>query len=282
MDGDALVKTLCHYDSSVSSRDGYSSRLNARSFRSFARAVAFSGSLPLVALSAVDAAAQTGATEELGKKLVSEPVLVELIKVIPSLFWSILAIVVVLIFYRPIRNQLLPLVTGLKIGGIECSFVREAIQASAALARKHPRWQVRVSEDQARLVMDRASRHLALLQGARILWVDDVPENNFNEIKMFHQLRADVETAKSTEEAVARISKQAYDIVLSDLRRGDDGAAGLKMLHQLTSTHPDLPVVFYVGEVQPEKGVPPFAVGLTNRPDELLHLVLDVLERRKR
>ncbi|MGZ8996436.1 MAG: hypothetical protein ACXW3P_08090, partial [Rhodospirillales bacterium] len=108
-------------------------------------------------------------------------------------------------------------------------------------------------------------------------------ENNFNEIKMLHQLRADVETAKSTEEALALIQeKKTYDIVLSDLKRGDDATAGLTLLGKLRESHPILPVIFYVGEFKPELGVPPFAFGLTNRPNELLHLILDILERRKR
>jgi CheY-like chemotaxis protein len=218
-----------------------------------------------------------------GGALLTTEVLVELVRILPSVFWLIIAIVVVLAFYRPIRNQLLPLVTGLKIGGIECSFVREGIQAAVALAQKHKNWSVEVSEEEASLAMDRAARNLGRLQRARILWVDDSPENNFNEIKMLHQLRSDVETAKSTEEALALIEeKKDFDIVLSDLKRGEDAGAGLAMLATLRQSHPTLPVIFYVGEFDPARGVPPFAFGLTNRPDELLHLILDVLARRKR
>lgn len=132
------------------------------------------------------------------------------------------------------------------------------------------------------MVMERASRHLGLLQRAKILWVDDVPDNNFNEIKMLHQLRTDVTTARSTDEAVALMEKQTFDIVLSDLKRGDDDLAGLTMLGRLKDSHPGLPVIFYVGEYDPARGTPPFAFGLTNRPDEMLHLVLDILERTKR
>jgi CheY-like chemotaxis protein len=218
-----------------------------------------------------------------GSTLLTEPVLIELVKILPSVFWLIVAIIVVAIFYRPIRNQLLPLVTGLKIGGIECSFVREGIQAAVALAQKHKNWTVAVSEEEASLVMDRAARHLGLLQSSKILWVDDSPDNNFNEIKMLHQLRSDVETATSTEEGMALIKeKKNYDLVLSDLKRGEDATAGLTMLGKLRESHPHLPVIFYVGVFNPERGVPPFAFGLTNRPDELLHLIIDALERRKR
>ena len=41
------------------------------------------------------------------------------------------------------------------------------------------------------------------------------------------------------------------------------------------------PVIFYVGVFEPERGVPGQAFGITNRPDELLHLTLDALERFK-
>lgn len=228
------------------------------------------------------AAAQQDSPSVVDTRIFTEPVLIELVKILPSALWLVVAIIVVLIFYRPIKNQLLPLVTGLKIGGIECSFVREAIQASVALAKKHGNWQVEVSEEQASQVMDRASRHLGLLQKAKILWVDDVPENNFNEIKMLHQLRADVETARSTDEALEKLEKQTVDIVVSDLKRGDNPAAGLEMLDRLKTTRPALPVVFYVGTFEPARGVPPYAFGLTNRPDEMLHLILDILERHKR
>lgn len=239
-------------------------------------------SAALVLLHAGPAVAQQDAPAAAGGRIFTEPVLIELVKILPSALWLVVAIIIVLIFYRPIKNQLLPLVTGLKIGGIECSFVREAIEASVALAQKHGNWQVEVSEEQARQAMDRASRHLGLVQKAKILWVDDNPEHNFNEIKMLHQLRADVETARSTEEALAALEMQPFDILLSDMNRGDDPTAGLKMLDRLKSAHPKVPVIFYVGTFEPSRGVPPFAFGLTNRPDEMLHLVLDVLERHKR
>lgn len=236
----------------------------------------------VLAMLAGPALAQEAAPAAEGARIFTEPVIIELVKILPSVFWLLVAVIVVAIFQGPIRHQLLPLVTGLKIGGIECSFVREAIQASVALAQKHGNWNVQVTEEQASMVMERASRHLGLLQKAKILWVDDAPDNNFNEIKMLHQLRTDVSTARSTEEALATMDKQPFDIVLSDLKRGDDAGAGLTMLDRLKESRPGLPVIFYVGEYDPARGTPPFAFGLTNRPDEMLHLVLDVLERHKR
>ncbi|MBL8660283.1 MAG: response regulator [Rhodospirillales bacterium] len=275
------MKSDCTW--SASRGEPLAERIALRSLRAMAaRRVLALLALALLVAAAAPVAAQQASPAPQPPRIFTEPVLIELVKILPSALWLVVAIIVVLIFYRPIKNQLLPLVTGLKIGGIECSFVREAIQASVALARKHGNWQVEVSEEDASLAMDRASRHLGLLQKAKILWVDDVPENNFNEIKMLHQLRADVETAHGTDEALERLAKQPFDIILSDLKRGDDAGAGLAMLNRLKDSRPALPVIFYVGEFDPARGVPPFAFGLTNRPDEMLHLILDVLERRKR
>jgi hypothetical protein len=39
------------------------------------------------------------------------------------------------------------------------------------------------------------------------------------------------------------------------------------------------PVVFCILNLDPGRGTPGDAVGITNRPDELIHLVLDGLER---
>jgi hypothetical protein len=39
------------------------------------------------------------------------------------------------------------------------------------------------------------------------------------------------------------------------------------------------PVVFYIMSFDPSRGTPGDAVGITNRPDELVHPVLDGLER---
>jgi hypothetical protein len=44
---------------------------------------------------------------------------------------------------------------------------------------------------------------------------------------------------------------------------------------------PDTPVIFYVGSSDPQSEPPPGSFGLTTDPAELLHLVLDALERRR-
>jgi hypothetical protein len=54
-------------------------------------------------------------------------------------------------------------------------------------------------------------------------------------------------------------------------------ATSLKMLQQLSSHKIRIPVVFYIDWFRTESGTPPGAFGVTDRPDELLQLVLDAL-----
>jgi CheY-like chemotaxis protein len=205
---------------------------------------------------------------------------IELIKVIPSALWALFFFVALFAFYRPICDELFPKLSGFKALGVELSFVSASMNAAIELAEKSPYWKVEVSIEQKSLVLRRARRHLDLFLNANILWVDDHPENNVNERRMFRQLRAEVDVARSTEEATRMLRVGSYDLVLSDMNRDEDSSAGLKAL-PIFRGEKNIPVVFYIGVIDPDKGVPPHAFGITNRPDELLNLTLDALERTK-
>src|SRR5712691_2196025 len=69
----------------------------------------------------------------------------ELIKILPSILWFFLAAAVLVLFYKPIRDDLLPNLSGFKAGGVELSFVKESIEAAIELAEKSPQWTVVVS-----------------------------------------------------------------------------------------------------------------------------------------
>jgi CheY-like chemotaxis protein len=147
--------------------------------------------------------------------------------------------------------------------------------------RRNPRsgkWKYRLRRSGGRF--HRARERVGLFKGVQLLWVDDHPENNLNERRMFRQLGVDIDSAKSTEEALAMLAAAKYDVVLSDMARGDHAVAGLDLLREMQQRDIKVPVIFYMGSFDADKGVPPRAFGATNRPDELLHLTLDVLERR--
>ena len=121
----------------------------------------------------------------------------------------------------------------------------------------------------------------AALRNARILWIDDTPKNNEWERLTLRQLGAHVTAVTSTETAVECLHAEAFDLILSDVSRQGISREGIDALPRLTVAAAGTAVVFYVGRVDHAAGVPPGAFGITNRPDELLHLVMDALERRR-
>ena len=127
----------------------------------------------------------------------------------------------------------------------------------------------------------RAALVAPALRGARVLWIDDEPAGNKWERATLEALVVEVTAARSTIEALKRLSADPFDLILSDIKREgipDEGVTALPRLRQVALA---TPVVIYVGRVERERGTPAGASGLTNRADELLHLVLDVLERRR-
>jgi CheY-like chemotaxis protein len=210
-----------------------------------------------------------------------EKLAVELIKIAPSFLWFLLAVILTIIFYRPIRNELLPNLRGFKAMGIEFSFVQQSITTAIELAEKSEQWPVSIADEDIANVLNRVKKHLSVFKDSKILWIDDIPENNRNEERMFLKLQANVEFVTGTEDALKGLKRKAYDLVISDMSRGNEATAGLKFLEEYSKSPKAVPVIFYVGFFDPEKGVPPKAFGITNRPDELLHLTLDALERKK-
>ena len=203
------------------------------------------------------------------------------LKLVMQLRWFFLVILVLILFYRPIRDNLLPRLGGFKAGGLEILFAADSMDASIELAEKDQRWKVKVSAVDKRRVLNRVKQHLNILKGVQVLWVDDYPENNINERRMFRQLETEIDIARSTQEALDILKNGRYDVVFSDMVRGENAAAGLEFLEQFRNTDKTTPVIFYIGVFNPEKGTPAQAFGITNRPDELLHLTLDALERKK-
>jgi len=209
-----------------------------------------------------------------------ESTAIELIKIIPSILWLFLIIAVLIIFYRPIE-ELLKKLGGFEVWGVKLIVVRDSIDAAIELAEKSPQWKVEILPAERDLALKRTKQHINLFKGTQLLWVDDHPENNLNERRMFRQLNMDIDTAKSNEEALNMLNNGNYDLIISDMVRDNNTAAGIEFLQHLRKENKIIPVIFYVGVFDFKGGVPPLAFGITNRPDELLHLTLDVLERKK-
>ena len=119
------------------------------------------------------------------------------------------------------------------------------------------------------------------LVGAKILWVDDHPENNINEKRTLEDFGMEVDQVTSTSEGLNRLLGRSFDLIISDMDRHGCSDAGVELLRHLRSSDCPVQVVFYVGKMDPNRGVPVGAFGISDQPEPLLHLVLDALERKR-
>jgi hypothetical protein len=153
---------------------------------------------------------------------------------------------------------------------------REALQKVAAEPVVQERLRALVGQA---AVLRRAQLVEPALRGARILWIDDRPEGNVWEYDCLTALGTLVKTVETTRSAVACLEREPYDLVISDAEREGRPAKGIEDLPSLQVRDRPTPVILYVTDLKP--GVPPGAFGITARPDELLHLCMDALERSR-
>ena len=113
-----------------------------------------------------------------------------------------------------------------------------------------------------------------------MLWVDDDPSGNRSERRMLQAFGVMIDTVTTNDQARAMLERHHYDVVISDIKR-TAGESGLAFAEQIAPPSPlAKPLIFYVTTLEP--GTPPHAFAITNRPDHLLHYVIDVLARWRR
>jgi CheY-like chemotaxis protein len=210
-----------------------------------------------------------------------------IIGAVTTLLWVLLAAYVIWLLRQPLASA-----AG-RLAGFEAFGVKFALSGGAAmdaaieLAQKNPDFPVEVPAADRKAALDRANANRSLFEGAELLWVDDRPSNNRNEARMLRSFGALVTFAATTDEALHALRAGAeqhhpFDVILSDISRelpASDTTAGLAMLPRLSDAGFAQPVIFYVGHPEPGAGVPAGAFGVTNRPDQLLQLVIDALSR---
>lgn len=112
-----------------------------------------------------------------------------------------------------------------------------------------------------------------------ILWIDNHPENNAQEVKLLRDIGLHLDLAETSDLAFAMLQNSTYQLIVSDRSRGGNKTEGFDFHHMLLGKGIDLPFVFYVGTKERPNGVPPYAFGITDSPIELLHLIMDVVQR---
>ena len=138
-----------------------------------------------------------------------------------------------------------------------------------------------VTETERTRLLRRADFAAELLRGAQVLWVDDHPNNNLNERQILRSYGVFIDLARSTEEALEMLQAIRYDLIVSDMGRQGIKDEGLRLLETIQRSTQPRPLIFYTiysPEMRQRTGT---AFAITNRPDQLLHYIIDVLERER-
>nr|WP_225311420.1 response regulator [Microbispora cellulosiformans] len=204
----------------------------------------------------------------------------KLIDMVPAILWVSFAFVVYLSLREPLKEAI-PRMTRIgALGVVEVEFTEvERLLTKAVESSDQEETGPLISRADRRAVIRRLDHAAVYLKGGRILWVDDLPEGNSYLTALFRQLGMVVDEVTSTDRALGRLDQHTYDLVISDLHRGADSQAGIEMLRAFRSRGISLPVIIHAARFDPTLGVDPMIFGGTNRVDDVVHYVIDVMER---
>ena len=120
----------------------------------------------------------------------------------------------------------------------------------------------------------------------RLLWVDDHPQNNIYEARFFQNHRIAVHNVTGTPDALRLLSMYDYDVVISDMGRGEDRLAGLKLASQMRARGDDTPLIIFTvrpdgdeaQQAQREMAADAGAQGVVVTPQDVRSAVLKLFD----
>lgn len=216
-----------------------------------------------------------------------------LVTLLTALVWPTALVVCVLIFKRPLAAFLDNLSElSLKAAGVEARAKRGQVAAAAAVAAaeaSRDRDQddkgaggLQDARDVAEVLPGRRAQRR--IEGSRVLWVDDRPQNNRYERQALEALGVRVDLSTSTESALEMAAEVPYRLIISDMARPPDSRAGYTLLDALSKKGAHTPIVIYAGTAsaaQAAEARAHGAVGQTASPRELVALVTEILGKDK-
>ncbi len=159
--------------------------------------------------------------------------------IIGVLVWPALILLVLLRFREPIGDYLRDV--SVKGGGVEFSAKLPEVTANltAAMLQQGSADSAEAAADPslaaravARALPD--DRTYRRVQDARLLWVDDNPDNNRYERQSLEALGVEFTLSFSTEDALSRLKRNSFDLIISDMGgRPPDARAGYTLLDAL-------------------------------------------------
>lgn len=201
-------------------------------------------------------------------------VLIEFIKVSPALIVSIVGTLFLMSNVDAI-SKLLRKATKVSALGVSIEAAGDTLDD----AFKAHGLEGMASQRERMAVLRRLNACAALLRGTRVLWVDDVPENNEAEVKLLKALDVEVQQVTTSADADNFLKIRHYLLVITDFAREGAPTTGIAFAKQVAARSAAPPVIGYVGTDQTQLPRPPHFFGVTNRPDHLMQLVCDVAQR---
>jgi CheY-like chemotaxis protein len=119
---------------------------------------------------------------------------------------------------------------------------------------------------------------------ARILWVDDYPDNNLYETVALQKLGKLITATTDTRAALAYLDNMDFDLVITDIGRQDRPRAGIELIDTLRDQGFDKPIVVYTqnAEFWRDKALSAGADAVLDTPGELVRSVVSRLDTRLR
>ncbi|MHC1562114.1 hypothetical protein ACR9E3_24390 [Actinomycetospora sp. C-140] len=187
---------------------------------------------------------------------------------VPTLLWAGVVLTALVLLRAPLRD-LISRVGTVKVAGVDVSFV--AADLGAAAAAKN----VQLPATAAKGVAQRAAEHADQLHGARLLWLDARPTHNRAERQALRALGIEVTAVTGLQEAVDLVERTDPDVVLTNYGASNNPPTAVALGRAVGDLAPV--IVYSVGTQG--KPLATGCFGQTDRPDQLLHLVIDAMER---
>jgi CheY-like chemotaxis protein len=142
------------------------------------------------------------------------------------------------------------------VGPLSFRMQEAAIEAAATAARdwksKSPTQKIDVPRIRATIERAFAPEIADNLIGKSVLWVDDNPQNNLLAVRALTKLQLDIEQVTSTELGLDAMQRRHFDLVISDMGRGDHMTAGYELLAAVRATNKQVPFLIFAGADTPE------------------------------
>ena len=197
-------------------------------------------------------------------------------RIVQALAWPAVAIIIGLVLFR---DHTASQEAVLDARGIKISFyLQQAAERGGPEAKPPP-----ITPDATAIVRTAQRASSMSLAGAIVLWLDDNPDNSWNEREALAQLGLQFVFASSVSDAIQQMKTKRFNAAITSFKLGDDPEAGYTLLNEAKKIAPALPVIIYTGRVSWEHEAEAKRRGAfdeTNSPVRLFDLIVSIIKGR--